>query len=187
MHKHLIKVVLFTSRCLLCRCCFHFASLLVYRCCISFSFLAPISLLLCIKLMQSLHSPNLRTNSSLFFFTRHPPRRCQWDMRDGLSHWSWHKLKQDVKSIADKKALCKILLRLDRWRAPVLITTIKHSSKLHHPSLEAEYAWRLTQIPYCEIITQQKILCLGALAGFKVLFFRFFLLARQITCFLFSC
>lgn len=107
-------------------------------------------------------------NSGLFFFTHIPMRSCQWDIRDGLFHWSWHKLKQNVRSIADKKALCKILLCLDRWCAPVLITTIKHSSKLHHPSLEAEYAWRLTQIAYCEIITQQKILCFGALAGFKV-------------------
>ena len=40
-----------------------------------------------------------------------------------------------------------------------MITSIKHSSRLHHPSLEAEYAWRLAQIPYCEIITQQKDFC----------------------------
>lgn len=49
------------------------------------------------------------------------------------------------------------------------ITIIKLASRLHHPSLEAEYAWRLTQIPYCERITQQNILGFGALAGFKVL------------------
>lgn len=96
-------------------------------------------------------------NSSLFFFTQIPLRCCQWDARDGLSHWSWRNRMSGV--LQDKKALCKILLRLDRWFAPVLITTVKHRSKLHHPSLEAEYAWRLTQIPYCEIITQQKILC----------------------------
>lgn len=62
-------------------------------------------------------------NSSLFFFAQFP-----WDIRDGLFHWLRHKLKQNVRSTADKKALCKILLCLDRWFAPVLITTIKHSS-----------------------------------------------------------
>lgn len=39
-------------------------------------------------------------------------------------------------------------------------------------------AWRLTQIPYCEIITQQKTLCFGALAGFNFPFFFFFFQGR---------
>lgn len=53
-----------------------------------------------------------------------------------------------------------------------MITSIKHSSKLHHPSLEAEYAWRLAQIPYCEIITQQKDCC------FKVFFLSVFFFGK---------
>lgn len=94
-----------------------------------------------------------RTKSGLFFFTQIPWDVASKDLWDGVSHWLWHKLKQDVRSIEDKKALCTISLCLDTWCAPVLITTIKHRSKLHHPSLEAEYAWRLTQTPYCKIIT----------------------------------
>lgn len=109
-----------------------------------------------------------RNNSSLFLFTRIP-----WDVATETYAMvsfigrgvNWNRMSGVLQT---RKHFVKILLCLDRWFAPVLITTIKHSSKLHHPSLEAEYAWRLTEIPYCEIITQQKILRFGALAGFKV-------------------
>lgn len=69
------------------------------------------------------------------------------------------------------------MLCLDRWFAPALITSI-NQPRIYRPSLEAEYAWRLTQIPYCGRITQENILGFRALARFKVF------LVCWITCFL---
>lgn len=160
VHKHLIKVVLFTSWCIFffpqvlpppCKGS-HLSSL---YCCCFFSYFTSHE---CNHCTTKIH----HNNSSLFFFTQIP-----WDVASETRMISFIGCGS-VRTIADKKALGKILLCLDRWCAPVLITTIKHSSRLQHSSLEAEYAWRLTQIPYCEMITQQKVLCFGALAGFKV-------------------
>lgn len=157
-----------------CRCCSQ--SALIYHCCIVVVFFFKHH-----KNAISAQPKNLpRNNSGLFSLTQIP-----WDAASETCEMApfigrgvnW---KQNVSGAPQtRRALCKILLRLDRWFEPVMITSIKHSSKLHHPSLEAEYAWRLAQIPYCEIITQQKDCCaLELWQDLKFFFFLFFFLAR---------
>ena len=67
-----------------------------------------------------------------------------------------------------------MLLRLDRWCAPALITAIKQHSKLYHPSLEAGYALALNSNPQLwDNNTTKEFCAFGALAGFRNCFLFF--------------